>query len=87
MGAPVTPAMLLWLVAGRLSAPVAGQPLAGAGQGREVGGAALASVPGPGCGEGLLHVPGLQAVLHSLVARPQLRSPLPDKTHLSENGL
>ena len=35
---------------------MAGQPIAEAGQSREVGGAALASVPGPGWGAGLLHV-------------------------------
>lgn len=55
MGAPVTPT-LLWLAAGRLSTPMAGQPLAEAGQSRDVGGAALASGPGPGWGAGLLHV-------------------------------
>lgn len=90
MGVPVTPATLPWLAAGRLSAPVAGQPFAGqGGVGRRVGQPWLLCLGQAGAfsASGWAACPGLQAVLHSLVARPRLWGPLADKTHLSEIGL
>lgn len=89
-GVPVTPATLPWLAAGRLSAPVAGQPFAGqGGVGRRVGQPWLLCLGQAGAfsASGWAACPGLQAVLHSLVARPRLQGPLADKTHLSEKGL